>query len=172
MRMNFGPLIAMLAIVLLVALGVSIAKGETSSSDKDFVKDAVSGGMMEVQLGQLALDRAGNPDVKNFADRLVRDHSKANEELMQVARSENMKVPEQMEEKHMEMIRELSRLSGKDFDRAYINHMVKDHKEDIGKFSKQAQKGDNPQLKSFASNTLPKLEEHLAMAKSIQERMG
>lgn len=172
MRTNFRPLIAMFAIVLLVALGISLAKGEPSSSDKDFVKDAASGGLMEVELGQLALERAGSQDVKSFADRLVRDHTKANEELMQVAKSENMTVPQQMAEKHQEMIRKLSRLNGKDFDRAYIEHMVKDHKEDIAKFSDQAKKDGNPELRSFASNTLPKLEEHLTIAKSIQERMG
>jgi putative membrane protein len=147
------------------------AASTVSEEDSKFAVEAASGGMMEVQLGELAQQKASSQAVKNFGSMMVRDHSKANDELKALAGNKNITLPPAPGEDHMDHIKKLSEKSGKEFDKDYINMMVDDHQDDIDKFEKCSKDAKDPELKAFADKTLPKLREHLAAAKKIKDGM-
>ncbi|MVT43925.1 DUF4142 domain-containing protein [Chitinophaga oryziterrae] len=145
---------------------------ETAPVDKessDFAVKAADGGMMEVRLGKLAQDKAVNPRVKEFGAMMVRDHSKADDELKAIAANKNITLPDSVGNDFQEHIRDMEKLSGKDFDKHYMDMMVSDHKDDIKMFDKAASDLTDPELKTFASNTLPTLRAHQDSAKAIYE---
>jgi putative membrane protein len=141
----------------------------TKVDDKKFVKDAALGGMAEVELGKLATQKAASEAVKQFGQKMVDDHTKANDQLKEVASKENITIPDSLDSKHQSRIEKLSKLSGPDFDKAYIKDQVKDHKQDVSEFKNEANAGSDPNVKQFASNTLPILEQHLTMAKDLSK---
>lgn len=145
--------------------------GSLSSADKKFVMEAAAGGMEEVQLGQLAAQKATNPDVKSFGQRMVDDHSKANSQLMQIASQKGVTPPSTLPASKQKDIDKLGKLSGAAFDSAYVSMMVKDHKKDVAEFQKQAKSGKDTDVKSFASTTLPTLQDHLKMIQDISKNM-
>jgi len=140
----------------------------SGSEDIEFVLDAAKGGLAEVELGKLASDRAQNDEVKKFAQRMVDDHSKANEQLKQIAESKSIKLPTEVEPKDKALMQRLEKLNGAAFDRAYMTAMVNDHVKDVSEFKREANAGRDSQVKSFASSTLPTLEEHLQQAKQAR----
>lgn len=137
-----------------------------STSDANFLKEAASGGMMEVELGKVAQQKASSEKVKEFGKKMEQDHSKANSDLKQLASDKGVDLPSSLDSKHKSTVDRLSKLSGPDFDRQYMNNMVKDHKEDVSKFQSEANKAKDPDVKQFASKTLPTLKEHLQLAES------
>jgi putative membrane protein len=137
-----------------------------SSADTGFVKEAAMGGMAEVELGRLALQKASSNDVKQFAQRMVDDHSKANDQLKPIAQQKNITVPTQLTGKHKAEYDRLSKLSGAEFDRAYMQLMLQDHRKDVSDFRKESTSGKDQDVKQFATQTLPTLEDHLKMAQS------
>lgn len=141
--------------------------GQLSSADKQFVVKAAEGGQAEVQLGELAQQKSQDPKVKEFAQRMVNDHSKANDQLKSLASNKGITLPSEPDAKEKAEKNRLSKLSGEQFDRAYMDHMVKDHVKDVSEFRKEAQSAKDSDVKQFASSTLPTLEEHLKQAKSI-----
>jgi putative membrane protein len=141
-------------------------------SDADFAKDAAQGGMAEVKLGQLAQDKGTSDAVKDFGKRMVDDHSAANEKLKGIAQQESMSLPADINKKDQVTYDKLSKLSGDAFDRAYARDMVKDHQDDIAAFQQEARNGQDPQIKSFASDTLPTLEDHLKMAREMMRSVS
>lgn len=145
------------------------ASAALSSSDRSFVNEAAKGGLFEVELGKVAQDKAAKGEVKSFAERMVKDHSAANDELQQVAQSLDVKLPQSLDAKQRKTIDRLNKLHGGEFDRAYMKEMVKDHKHDVAAFKKEASSGKNAQIKGFASKTLPTLQEHLKMAENAQQ---
>jgi putative membrane protein len=166
---------------------------QLSRSDENFIKDACRGGHMEVQMGKLGVQKAQSPEVKQFAQRLIDDHTKAGAELKQLASSKGLTLPEpdkiagtttddsdrtQVREKedtdhkgHAEM-KKLEGLSGTDFDRAFAKAAVNDHEKNVKEFEKASQKADDSDVKSFAAKTLPTLREHLQQARSLQASVG
>lgn len=142
------------------------------SPDTKFALAAAQGGFAEVQMGQLAAQKATNPEVKAFGQQMVDDHTKANDQLKQVASSEDMTLPDSMGPKEQTEYTKLQNLSGAQFDHAYVHAMVKDHEEDVKEFHKEANTGKDPQIKNFASTTLPILQGHLDKIKGIQANMG
>ena len=142
------------------------------AGDSTFAMKAAQGGMAEVKMGQLAADKATNPDVKAFGQQMVDDHTKANNDLKSVAQAENMTLPTDVNAKQQAMYDRLSKMSGPAFDKMYVNGMVKDHVEDVRDFQKEATAGQDPQVKNFASTTLPVLQGHLSKIKGIQSSMG
>src|SRR4051812_30311342 len=114
--------------------------GKLSHGDASFIKDAAKGGLMEVQMGQYAKDHASNAEVKAYGERLVKDHSQANEKLTKIAGEKGVNIAKDMDRddatKASKMTSDWQGKSGNDFDRAFIKHAVKDHKEDISKFEK------------------------------------
>jgi len=129
-----------------------------------FVREAAIGGMAEVELGQLASGKASNAEVKQFAQRMVTDHGKANTELKSLAEKKGFAVPTEIDAKHKQTMDKLAKLSGPAFDRAYMEEMRKDHKKDVNEFKQQSMKGSDPDLKAWAATTLPTLQEHMQMA--------
>jgi putative membrane protein len=140
--------------------------------DKKFTKEAAIGGLTEVELGKLAQQKASSDAVKQFAQKMVDDHTKANEELKQVATKEGLEVPDAPDKKNQSRIDKLAKLSGPDFDKAYIKDQLKDHKQDIKKFEGESKNGTVPGVKDFATKTLPTLEQHLQMVKGLEKSGG
>jgi len=136
-------------------------------ADQSFVRDAGEGGLAEVELGQLAADKAADPRVKQFGQRMVTDHSKANEELKQIASAKGINLPTSLSAKDKKTKEHLSKLNGADFDRAYMKLMVKDHEKDVSDFRQESESGNDATIKKFASQTLPTLQSHLKEAESI-----
>lgn len=138
-----------------------------SATDQKFVKQAAEGGEAEVQLGQLAVQKAQSPDVKAFGQRMVDDHTKANDQLKQVAEQLGVTLPSQPSAQDKAEKARLEKMSGAQFDKAYMNYMVADHKKDVAEFQKAASQATNPQVKNFAQSTLPTLQSHLQEAESV-----
>jgi putative membrane protein len=141
------------------------------TADSKFVMNAAMGGMAEVEMGRLAAQKGASDEVRQFGQRMVDDHSKANEELMRVASSKGMAPPTTLDAKHQAAMQKLSALSGDKFDREYVKMMVGDHKKDVAEFQKEASRGADPDIKAFASSTLPTLQEHLQMIQRIDDKM-
>jgi len=151
--------------------GQTAAKGTAGrlmGSDQTFAIKAAEGGLAEVKLGTLAKEKAESADVKNFGQQMVDDHSKANDELKPILTSKGISVPETLDAKHQATYDRLSKLSGAEFDRAYMKDMLADHKTDVSEFRKESEKGSDPDLKGFAAKTLPTLEHHLSMAQTTE----
>jgi putative membrane protein len=150
------------------AQGGGQSHGKLSSADHKFLLEAAQGGMAEVEASRLAMERASSQDVKQFAQQLMKDHTDANEKLMQIAQDKGVQLPKQLQGHHKQMMDRLSKLQGQEFDRAYMREMgLKDHKKDIQQFEKQARQGKDPELKTFAEETLPVLQKHLSMAQKV-----
>ena len=148
--------------------GSSSAK-TVSSADKKFAMEAAQGGLAEVELGRLAAEKGQSDKVKQFGQRMVDDHTNANNQLKSVAQKNNITLPTSVNAKDQALKDKLSGLSGAEFDRAYMQNMVKDHQKDISEFQKEANNGSNADLKGFAAQTLPTLQEHLRMAKEAEQ---
>jgi putative membrane protein len=145
----------------------------TSSSLTDdenkFVINAASGGMMEVQLGKLAQEKSSNIKVKDFASKIVTDHTKANDELKALAQSKGITLTETLKDEHQKHITDLNEKTGADFDKAYMKLMVEDHKDDIDNFQKCSKDSKDADVKAFATKTIPVLQKHLADAKIVRD---
>jgi len=128
---------------------------------------AAQGGMAEVQLGQLAAKSGSADAVKQFGQRMVDDHGKANDELKQLASSKGITLPSALNRKHKQTYNHLSHLTAASFDRAYAADMVKDHETDVKEFEKESANGSDPDIKAWAAKTLPTLQEHLRMARAL-----
>lgn len=186
MNLNYKSLAGTLAVGLLAMCPVfaqsnaqsgSKRGGESGSanrmgSDSSFVTKAAVGGMTEVKLGQLATQKASHADVKQFGQQMVDDHSKANDELKQLASSKGITLPTDLDAKHQAIYDRLSKLDGAAFDRAYVQDMVADHREDVSEFRKESQSGPDSEVKAWAAKTLPTLQHHLQMIESIHGKLG
>ncbi len=142
-----------------------------TSADSTFATKAAQGGMAEVQLGNLAKDHAESADVKNFGQRMVDDHTKANDELKQLASRKGITLPSSIDSKDQATYDRLSKLNGAAFDKAYMRDMVSDHRTDVNEFKHESDSGSDPDLKAFAAKTLPTLEEHLRLAESTEGKI-
>jgi len=142
-------------------------KGSKMAGDSHFAMTAASGGMTEVALGKMASEKASSQAVKDFGQKMVDDHTKANGELKTIATSKNMTLPTAPNAKDQATIDKMSALSGAAFDKAYIRDMVMDHKNDVALFTKEANSGSDSDLKGFASKTLPTLQDHQKMINDI-----
>jgi putative membrane protein len=134
---------------------------------KTFVTKAAQDGMTEVEVGKLAQSKAQSPEVKKFAERMVKDHGKANTELETIAAGKSLQVPKKLDAEHQSMVQELSGKSGAEFDSAYSQHMAKAHAKAVALFE-SASKLDDSELAAFAKKTLPTLKEHKQMADGLK----
>jgi putative membrane protein len=140
-------------------------------NDAEFVVDAATDGMFEVQAAELAKTNAASPKVKELAEHMIRDHSKANEELKKIAAKKNITIPTKLSDKRQKDFDELTKLKGADFDKAYAKRMVKDHKDAIDLFKDEADKGKDGELKGWASTKISVLQHHLEMAEAAQNQV-
>jgi putative membrane protein len=153
----------------------STAKTKTSAtlmSDTDFAKTAAEGGFAEVRFGELAEDKASNKTVKELAQRLVEDHTKADDSLKTAASKDRISIPAQLNPKDQATYVRLSQLSGTAFDRVYAREMVRDHETDIAMFRHEANDGKDASIKSFVAQTLPTLEDHLKLARQALQSVS
>ena len=143
------------------------AAGQTSGGDRMFVKNAMQGGMAEVQLGQMTLQKTNNDQVKQFAQRMIDDHTKMNEQMKPVAQQLGVDVPGQISKKDRATMAKLQSLSGPAYDQAYIKDMVKDHKQDLSDFQMEASSGQDQTAKDAASQGSKVIAQHLQMAQQM-----
>jgi putative membrane protein len=137
--------------------------------DTEFAVAAADAGMAEVQLGQLAQTNASSAAVKQFAQSMIDDHTKANEELKTLAQQKNITLPTSLSDKKKKKYDDLAEKRGEDFDKDYIDLMVSDHKDVVDAFEKEADKGKDPDVKTWASGKLAALRHHLEMAQQTQD---
>jgi len=142
-----------------------------AEDDVEFAMDAADGGLLEVQLAELAMSNAGSIEVKDFAQVILKDHATANEELNTIAASKNIVLPTSLSDENRKDFNDLSQKTGLDFDKAYCEYMVKDHKDDIDEFKEEAEKGEDPDIRSWAAGKIATLEHHLALAESMKEKI-
>ncbi|CRM55413.1 putative outer membrane protein [Pseudomonas sp. 24 E 1] len=151
---------------VLVAGSISTAMAATSNS---FVDNAAEGGITEIEAGKLALQKSSSADVKTFAQHMVTEHTKANQELATLAKKLDIEVPDDaaLTDKAKKAILEMRDES---FDEAYANNQVAAHEKTVELFKKESTSSDNAELKAFATKTLPTLEAHLKAAKDLQAK--
>ena len=137
--------------------------------DAEFAVAAADGGMMEVQMGQLAQKNGQSAAIRDFGKMMVDDHGKANTELKNLAQQKNITLPTTMSNDKQKKYDDLAKKTGAEFDKAYADLMVKDHKEDIEEFKEQAEDGKDPDLKSWAASKVPALEMHLQKAQAMND---
>jgi putative membrane protein len=151
----------------LLGLMSSRASAALSEGDRAFVEKAASGGMSEVQAAQIAQQKSASPQVKQFANRMVTDHTKANGELQQIAQQENFDLPSEPDQHDRSAMQQLSGMTGSSFDQSYAQAELRDHQQDIALFQREAKSGQDPALKQFAQKTLPVLRQHLQLAQAL-----
>jgi putative membrane protein len=155
-----------------VGSGSSVGpSSKLSAGDQKFIREAAEGGMAEMELGRLAVQKASSDDVKRFGQRMIDDHSKASENLKDVASSLGINLPQHLSAKDEATKDRLSKLSGDEFDKAYMRDMVKNHKADVAAFRTQSSAGRDASLKSFAMQALPTLRDHLKNAENIEPKV-
>jgi len=155
-----------LALVGLV-FAVPAVAAEVPRGDANFIKHAAQDNLAEVRLGELAQQRAASDSVKEFGKRMATDHQKAYDELKQLASQKNVAVPTALDRAHQKTYDKLAKLSGAEFDRAYMKAMAHDHDKDVKAFDKEANSGKDPDVKAWAAKRLPTLKEHQAQAKQV-----
>jgi putative membrane protein len=141
------------------------------ATPQTFVDTAAQDGMVEVGLAKLALEKTTNSDVKQFAQKMEKDHEQADDQLATIARAKGMTLPQKLDAKHEAMVKSLSGKSGKAFDQTYAEHMAKGHAKAVALFQGAAQSSD-PELSAFAKKTLPTLEEHKQLADNLAASVG
>jgi putative membrane protein len=140
--------------------------------DAEFAVTAADGGMLEVALGKMAVKKGTNSAVKKLGAQMITDHSKANMGLKALAKEKHITIPAEMSAKCQKEVSDLGEKKGHDFDKAYAELMVKDHKDDIDDFKKEANSGNDTQVSTWAKNTLPILEHHLMMAEEVEKNLN
>lgn len=161
-------LFTVLAVAVFVLNGFVVKAAKQDS----FWMKAAQGGMAEVMMGNLALQKSQNEEVRRFAQMMVDDHTMANDELKPLAASKSVTLPTDVSSKHKSMTDKLNGMSDMNFDREYMKGQVKDHESMVKLFQKQANSGDaDAEAKAFAAKTLPKLQEHLTMARTMYDGM-
>ena len=147
--------------------------------DTSFLSDAIRGGLAEVEAGKVGAERGSSPEVRRFAERMVRDHSAVDERLKAIAARHRIEAdgtygtePMRPEESAAAEMGRIAAMSGAEFDRAFTDHMVKDHEKAVALFRAQARDGKDEELRGLAAATLPTLEEHLGMARALAGKAG
>jgi putative membrane protein len=159
-------------VLFLPALASAQDATKLQAAEMDFVKQATAAGMAEVDVGKLGAEKAADQSVKQFAQRMVDDHSKANEQLIKILGDKKVEVPKELPADAASTKDRLSSLSGTDFDREFMTNMVSDHEKAVALFDKESKEGQDAQLKQFAEQTLPTIQDHLKQAQQIQSSLG
>ena len=142
-----------------------------SGADKEFVIKAGQGGIAEVSMGRMAMEKASHADVKAFGQRLVTDHGMANQELATLATIKGLALGTEPGKEQKEAAEHLSKVSADDFDRMFVKHMVEDHDADVKAFENASRTAQDADLRAFAAKTLPTLQDHLRQIREIQSKL-
>jgi len=167
-------------LVVVALLGLLSGSGLADEKDKEtkkfddatFVQKAASGNRREIHLGKLAAERASNAEVKSFAERMVKDHQKAQKDLEHAVKSASLTMPHREKGEHDKEHSKFEKLKGADFDSAYMTCMVEDHEKAAALYEKATKEVKNAELRKYAASTLPVVREHLKMAKEISGRLS
>ncbi|WP_427184272.1 DUF4142 domain-containing protein [Bordetella bronchialis] len=144
-----------------------------AGADKDFLENAAQGGLAEIEGSKLAQTKSSNADVKQFADQMIKDHGKANEELMALAKQKGYTPPDKPSMMQRTEIKALSVTDGTTFDKMYVSRIgVSAHEDTVKLFQKAASEAKDADIKAWASKTLPTLQHHLEMAQALQQKVG
>jgi putative membrane protein len=154
--------------------GGTVGTAGTPDADRGFVEDQLALGTAEIELGRLAQQRGQHADVKEFGAVMVEHHQKAADELRPIANQFTTgeaaaRTPDAGD--HKDLMEELSSLSGRDFDRKYIQEMIDDHEEGIDDLEGKAENASSPEVKAWAAKTLPTMRQHLERARTIKETL-
>jgi putative membrane protein len=147
------------------------AEGALEDDTREFVNESASSSMLEVELGQLAQEKAKSQEVKDFAQMLANDHRQVNERLTSIVQGKNMQVPQMMKEDHQNKMEDLREKSGQEFDKEYMSMVVDMHEKDIDKFEDMRDEVQDPELQSWVENTLASMRQHLQEAEQIKEQL-
>ncbi len=142
-----------------------------SDGDLQFMRKANEDNLTEIMLGRIAQANSTNQAVKQFGERMVRDHSRLQNQAREAAQALGYLLPAQLDQTHLQMVQRFSRLTGTAFDRDYARHMVPDHKKALAQFEYEAKNGQNPQIKTLAEKAIPILKEHLRLAEQLQKEV-
>lgn len=145
--------------------------GAISDDDREFFTKAAQGGISEVKMAQLVVGKTQNQEVKAFAQRMIADHTKANDELKALAAKKSVTLPMDVSDSQRDDYDDLAKLTGAEFDKEYVSLMVDDHNEDVEEFGEQANEANDADLRAFAAKTLPTLQSHQAQIKAINSKM-
>jgi putative membrane protein len=148
------------------------ATAALTSQDKDFMSNAAKAGYDEIQLAQLALKKSKNESVRDFAQKIIADHTKANEDLAKIATKKNVTLPDSTTMGAKGTEAKLKMLSGRHFDQSFVKGMVDDHQDAITKFDTEATQGSDPDVKEFASSTQSTLRDHLSAAQELANKLN
>jgi len=169
---------SILGCAVVVALGgilaptsPSLGEEKKTADDQSFVMQATAAGLAEVNLGRIGAKQASSEDVKKFAEHVVKDHTKANNELISLADKKRFPVAQTMDRQHQTLASQMARLTGPDFDRLFMGQMVKDHEEAVALFESASKSSTDKDLKEWATKTLPTLQEHLKTAKDVEGKL-
>ncbi len=146
--------------------------GQLSSSDRQFIIKTAQGSMAEVALGKLAQERGSSDQVKDLGKQLEQDHQKSFQELQRIASSKGVDLPQSPDKKQEAVHDRLSKLSGEQFDRAFLKEVQQDHSKDIKEYERESQRSKDPDVKQYASSTLPDLHRHHDLAQQAMTAMG
>lgn len=151
--------------------GTAGTAGSAAAPDAGFIQDQLAEGEAEIALGKLVQERAANQQVKEFGQMMVRDHQKAGAELKELASKHSITMERKDHGDHADVQERLAKLSGAEFDREYMKAMVDDHQDAVNEVERKAENADNPEVRQWASKTLPTLRQHLEQARQIQEKL-
>lgn len=172
--MKIKPLFTLGLAIALCASGQNIFAADengakATAAEKAFIKNAANGGMTEVNLGKLAAEKGESQEVKDFGNQMVKDHSKINDNLKEVAGKLGVTLPDKVNAKHQAKIDKMEKMSGAAFDKAYVNGMVMAHEKDIAEFEKAGKEVKNEDLKKFIDDSVPTMKEHFEMIKQFSQ---
>lgn len=165
-------LVAAVAALVPLHRGAAAPDATERLTDEQFVRKAAAGGATEVEAGKMALRNSQTAEVKSFAQRMINEHTRVNQQLRSTADRKQIRVPNIIEPQRQRALDRLARLQGPDFDRAYAEQMLKDHRETLTLFEAEARDGKDAELKAFATDTVPVLKQHLELARTLAGRFG
>ncbi len=140
-------------------------------NDSDFAVNAADRNMLEMELGKITLTNSSNQAIKDFGQMMINDYTKENDELIALAKEKDIVLPLSPSEKNIKHIKDLTDITGNDFDKHYINFMISNHRSTIRLFEDASKNATDVEIQKFATNTLPILKKHLEAAKDLKDRL-
>lgn len=169
---TYLSVLAALALISVGCAGTMPATKAAGDPNQFFMVTAAQMNLAEIEAGQLAAERARNPAVRQYAQRMVQSHTRANQELMQLAQQKGITLPDRPDEAHVQLVAHLSELQGDAFDSEYMSAMTGDHAKALSMFQDKAKLATDPEVRAYAERTATGLHHHLTMAKSLNESLG
>jgi putative membrane protein len=160
-----------IALAQQATITATVQAGQISTGDQEFLTKAIQAGVAEVEFAELALNKSQDDPIRGFAERIVQDHTAANQQLLSLAEASGKAPPTEMDQQHQALHQQLSQLSGAEFDRQYMDGQVQDHQAAVELFSSEANRPTGP-LDQLAGELLPRLRQHLQMAQQMRDSMA